>query len=438
MFSSKDLVLQEIRKHFHFMQGNVLILTIRQILGMFCRRMVLPYSSLFIKAIGGSSSQIGLINSIRPLAGLLMFPLSGYLTDRTGRVKLIALAGYLTGVTMLLYVFAPSWEWIALGALIQGFMVFQFPPTSAILADSLSPRNRGLGAATMNSLATGFSIFSPYIAGVIITVYSPNLGMRILYTLLMLSNFANAILATKYLEETSTHVKNETLPGLSAILRESYSGIPAMIRELPRQVKALGLVVLMTFMANAIASPFWVVYVVEVLGMPSVDWGFILFLESVLKTLLTIPGGMLVDRFGRTKNLFISLILTFVSLPALILAKGFQHVLLIRLVVAVSSALFVPASTALMADYVPPKTRGRVMAAIGRGSVLVGAAGGGTGGPGMGYLFTIPVMLGSILGGVLYDIDPTYPWLCILVTSLIQILTLILFIRDPSKDEVYH
>jgi MFS family permease len=438
MFSCKDLALLEIRKHFHFMKGNVLILTIRQILGMFCRRMVLPYTSLFIKAIGGSSSQIGLINSIRPLAGLLMFPLSGYLTDRTGRVKLIALAGYLTGATMLLYVFAPSWEWIALGALIQGFMVFQFPPTSAILADSLSPQNRGLGAATMNSLATGFSIFSPYIAGLIITVYSPNLGMRILYTLLMLSNIVNATLATKYLKETSTQVRNESLPGLGAILRESYSGIPGMIQDLSLRVKALGLVVLMAFMANAIASPFWVVYVVEVLEMPSVDWGFILFLESVLKTLLTIPGGMLVDRFGRTKNLFISLILSSVSLPALILAKGFHHVLLIRLVVAVSSALFVPASSALMADYVPPETRGRVMAAIGRGSVLVGAAGGGTGGPGMGYLFTIPVMIGSILGGILYDIDPTYPWLCILVTSSIQILTLVLFIRDPSKDEVYH
>jgi MFS family permease len=254
----------------------------------------------------------------------------------------------------------------------------------------------------------------------------------------MLSNILNASLATKYLEETSTQVKNEALPGLRDILRESYSGIPGLIRELPRQVKALSLVVLMAFMTNAIASPFWVIYVVEVLEMPSIDWGLILFLESVLKTLLTIPGGMLVDRFGRTKNLFISLILSFVSLPALILSKGFQHVLVIRLIVAVSSALFVPASSALMADYVPPKTRGRVMAAIGRGSVLVGAAGGGTGGPGMGYLFTIPVMLGSILGGILYDIDPTYPWLCILVTSSIQILALVLFIRDPSKNEVYH
>jgi MFS family permease len=116
---------------------------------MFTRRMVLPYTSLYIIAVGGKSAQIGLVNSLRPIAGLLIFPLSGYLTDRAGRVKLIALAGYLSAASMLLYVFAPSWEWIALGALLQGFMVFQFPPTSAILADSLDSRIRGTGVATL-------------------------------------------------------------------------------------------------------------------------------------------------------------------------------------------------------------------------------------------------------------------------------------------------
>ena len=74
----------------------------------------MPYASLYVLALGGESSQIGVINSLRPLAGLVMFPLAGYFTDRAGRKKLIAIAGYLSAITMLLYVFAPSWEWIAL------------------------------------------------------------------------------------------------------------------------------------------------------------------------------------------------------------------------------------------------------------------------------------------------------------------------------------
>jgi MFS family permease len=51
--------------------------------------------------------------------------------------------------------------------------------------------------------------------------------------------------------------------------------------------------------------------------------------------------------------------------------------LLIRVAIGLSGALFISSSSALMADYVPRNMRGRVMAAIGRGTVLVGAAGGG-------------------------------------------------------------
>ncbi|MFW6109364.1 MAG: hypothetical protein ACOC6N_02835 [archaeon] len=51
------------------------------------------------------------------------------------------MADFLRGLTTVIYVLAPSWEWIAVGALIQGFMVFAFPPTSAILADSMEPKN---------------------------------------------------------------------------------------------------------------------------------------------------------------------------------------------------------------------------------------------------------------------------------------------------------
>jgi MFS family permease len=338
---------------------------------------------------------------------------------------------------MLFYVFAPSWEWIALGALIQGFMVFQFPPMSAILADSLDVSNRGKGIATMNTLAIAVSMVSPYIAGVILEIYSPNLGMRILYLLLLIASVVNATLILKYMKETSPNVGSEPLPSISVILKESYSGIPSLLAELPQPVKALGLVLAMGFVANSIASPFWVVYVVEIIQLSSVDWGFILLLESILKTLLTIPAGVLVDRYGRTKVLFVAILFSLFSLPSLIFAKSFYHVLLIRLATAVAGAFFMPASTALMADYVPRELRGRVMAAIGRGSVMVGAAGGGTGGPGMGYLFTLPVMGGSILGGILYALNPVFPWYILLVTCIVQVLSLVLFIRDPPKDMVH-
>ena len=104
---------------------------------------------------------------------------------------------------------------------------------------------------------------------------------------------------------------------------------------------------------------------------------------------------------------------------------------MLRLGIGLAGALFIPSSTALMADYIPTEMRGRVMAAIGRGSLIVGATGGGIGGPGMGYLFTLPVMITSVIGGVLYSINSIYPWLCIILITPIQLLCIILLIRDP-------
>jgi len=428
-------MMGKLKDRFAFMKGNLTILTIRQVVGMFFRRMVLSYASLFVLAVGGNSSQIGIIDSLRPLAGLIMFPIAGYLTDRTSRVRIIVLADILSSVIMLCFVLAPSWEWIAVGSFIQGFMVFSFPPTSAVLTDSLDPRNRGLGIATMGTLANAVSMFSPYIAATVLLMYGNNTGMRILYGLLGLQFIFAAILSYTKLEDTNVIDSSEPMPNVLVILKDTYSGIPDLLRETPKSVVALGVVVLMGFISNGISSPFWVIYATEKIGLTEIEWGVILLYESILKVVLTIPSGMISDRIGRKKTLIAAMVVSLISLPSLIFANGYNEVLLIRLGAALAGALFMPASTALMADYVPRHLRGKVMAALGRGSVMIGASGGGTGGPGMGYLFVLPVMASSIVGGILYSLNPAYPWYAVAAATVIQLLCVLLFIRDPEKAQ---
>jgi MFS family permease len=428
-------MMDPLRKRLDFMNTNLRILTIRQTLSKFCGRMVTPYSSLYILALGGDGTQVGFVNSLRPLAGLLMFPISGFLTDSRGRVKIIAAAGYLSALTMLLYLVAPSWEWIALSALLQGFMVFEYPHTSAILADSVDSKRRGTAVATMNTVSGGFSMVSPFLAGLILEQYGDNWGMRILYGLLVLSQIVNATLVLRFLEETTPAAASSTPLNPVAILRESYSGIPELLRAMPRSVKALGFLVGMGFVANGIASPYWVIYVTDVIGISKVDWGLILVVESIFKLVLTIPCGVIGDRYGRTRTVFVALLISLVSIPSLIIAKSFLHVLLIRFSASLAMVLFMPSATALMADYVPREQRGRVMAAIGRGSVMIGAVGAGSGGPNMGYVFILPLMASFFLGGFLYSLNPAYPWICVLGTTLLQLGSVALFIRDPEKAE---
>ncbi len=416
------------------MRGNFLVLTVRMVVGQICRNMVFPYASLLILAVGGSNAQVGVVNSLLPLAGLLVFPVAGYLTDRRGRVRLMAAAGYLSAFTMLIFVFAPSWEWIALATLLQGFAVLEFPASSAILAESLEPRYRGVGIATMTTLANLFAVFSPYIAGVITESLGNNVGVRALYAVYMLSFIINTLIL-RFLKGAEPEGDPGEMPSVAAILREVYGGLPELIGEMPREVKALSVVTGLAFISNALTAPFWVVYATEVVGVSNVEWGLILFIESLIKIGLTIPAGMVADRYGRARTLLAAVLVSLVSLPAIMLATGFTQVLLVRVGAALAVSLYIPSAAALMADLVPRGMRGRVMSAVGRGSVMVGSTGGGTGGPGMGYLYTVFVVAGSVLGGVLYSADPRYPWLGVLAACVVQLVFVALFIRDPEKRE---
>jgi MFS family permease len=420
-----------------FMHGNILVLTVTRVLGMFCRSMVFPYASLYILALGGEPTQVGLVNSLSPLAGLIVFPIAGYLADRAGRVKLIALAGYFSGAVLLLYVFAPSWKAIAVAGLLQGFTVIQFPPTSAIVADSLSPRNRGIGIATMNTIAGALAVFAPYLAGALLDAYGVKAGMRILYGVMAVAYLASATINLRFLKETSQRSGEKLgFSHLPEMFRNAYNGIPTTLKRLPRSLKALAAVIILGFMANAVAGPFWVVYAAEHIGLPSTEWGLILLVETALRNLAYIPAGVVVDRYGRTKCVLASLLLSLVSVPLFVFSVNFTQVLLIRSAVAITNAFFLPACSALMADAIPRDMRGRVMAAIGRGTVMVGAASGGIGGPGMGFIITIPVMLASILGGTLYSRNPAHPWGFVSIATAISVVLSALFIRDPKKAEI--
>jgi MFS family permease len=427
---------RSLRDVFGFMRGNILVITVTRILGMFSRRMVFPYASLYILALGGESAQIGFINSLAPLAGLVIFPLAGYYADRAGRVRLIALSGFLSAANTLLYVLAPSWEWLALAAFFQGVMVFHFPASSAIVADSLTPQNRGIGIATMNTVPTAISIFCPYIAGALLELYDVEMGMRILYGVLLTTNLVGAMINLRFLKETSTGEESHDLSNMREIFRDAYGGIPSVLRRLPGPIRALAVVIVLGFMANGISGPFWVVYAIEQIGLSSVEWGLILLVESALRTLLNIPMGVLVDRYGRARFIVVSLFLSLFSIPLFVLARGFTDVLLIRVVVAVANTILIPACTALMADTVPRDIRGRVMSALGRGSFMIGATGGGGGGPGMGFVITIPMMIAALSGGFLYGANPAYPWYFVGASLIVSLAVAALFIRDPSEAEI--
>lgn len=426
------------RDALRFIQGNNLAFALTDLLGNFARGMVMPYASLYILALGGDTTQIGLVSSIRPLAGLIMFPIGGYITDHARRVRLVVLGSCFSAAIILMYALAPSWEVVAVAALMQGFAVFSLPARSALIADSLSPEDRGRGIAAQNTVSWGLTLFAPYIGGIIVDAHGPETGLRALYWVVLSAYVLSAVIQMRFLKETTAQAENGKRLGLSdlgGVLRNAYGGISSLLGHLPRSLKALAGAVILSHVATTVIAPFWVLYAVEHIGLSLSAWGVILLVELVLKSAMFVPAGMLVDRWGRTVSAITALLISLVCTPLFILAPSFVVALLIRVAIAVAYAIGLPACSALMADIVPRDIRGRVMAALGHGGLKIGTAGGGVGGPSVGYITIVPLMIASLAGGYLYTWNPPSPWLCASITTALAVTLIVLFVRDPKQAE---
>lgn len=421
---------------FGFVRGNILVLTVSGSLGMFCRSMVFPYTPLYILALGGNPEEVGIVYALGPVGGLLMFPIAGYLADHLNRAKLIAFTGYFSSIALMVNAVAPSWEWVAFARMLQGFAVFHFPATSAIVADSLPPEQRGRGIASMAALTGMPALLAPYVAGRMLEHFDVDPGMRYLYAAMSIAYAVAATINLLFIRETRpAPAAPIRLANLAAVFRTAYAGIPAMVRSFVPSLRAQAAVLILCFVANGAASPFWVVYAKSHIGLSSSEWGLILLVELSLRNLASIPAGFAVDRYGRRMFILGALFVALATVPLFAFAETFVQVLAIRCVMGTTAAFFSPASAALLADTVPSATRGRVMSAIGRGSVNLGAASGGTGGPGTGFLITLPLMLASMGGGILYAWNPTSPWFLVMGAMAVGLMVTGKWVREPEKAE---
>jgi len=424
-----------LRSAFHSIQGNILVFALTDMLGNIARGMVFPYASLYILALGGDPAVIGLIGFLSPLAGLVLLPVAGHITDHANRVHVITLAGFLSSGFILLMIFAPSWQMIALASMLMGTVVFQFPAYAALVADSLRPGERGLGLGLQNMISSSLPIFAPFVAGMVIERYTANLGMRLLYAAMAVLYLLSTVLQVRYLKETAHGARVPLrMPALLTALSKAYRGIPGLVGQMSPRLRVLTLVVVLSFVASALSGPFWVVYATGRQGISAADWGLIMLADGVMRTLVFIPAGLLVDRWGRTATLLLALTLYTLTAPLFILLHGLGPILAVRLAQAAAFSLALPACMALMADYVPRAVRGQMMAAIGQGGILLGVIG-GAGGPAVGYLIIPALMVGSLGGGLLYTLNPAYPWIGSAAAGLLAIALTARYIRDPHRSE---
>lgn len=411
------------------LRGNVLILTLSRMLWSVSVSIVFPYMSLYILELGGSKPIIGLVNAVGSLASILLYPIGGYIADKSGRVRIVGLSTLIFASSFLVFALAPSWEWVAVGVAYQRMTLFYMPALNAIMADSIPVGLRGRALALTIALPEAIRIITPYFGGWLISIYTLKPAMRIGFTLSLLLGVVVGLMRFRYLKET---LKGEGLE-LSPLrmLREAYKDILSSVRWVHSNLGGYTLVALLLTFINSAVMPFWVVYAKEMIGLTPYQWGVILLMGGVARALTSPLIGGAVDRIGPRRCMLIALLVAAPSMALFTKTHTLLETAVIYVALVVAGVFLWIASSVLLADTIPRAIRGRVMAALGQG-IGVGVTGGGYA---SGFLLFPPMTLGSLIGGYLYELYPNYPWLLQSTALVMALLLTLKLVQEPERAE---
>lgn len=408
---------------------NIRILISCRIIWGLAQALFVPYFSLFALAqLGVTPELLGLAISVKAVGTAALAPLAGYLADSVGRKKMIFVGTSLHALSYLFYFVATDFTMILIGSFMEGISIVHFPALMALTQDSLTKGKRGLGLSATISLQALPSLISPFIGGILAEQFGVDLGVRIGLASSAVVGLVVAFIRLRLLEETLEPKQHETEhESFSRLIKKSYSDMFAVLKEYNALKGLVALSVVDTFF-SAIAAPFWVVYGKTVIGLSTAEWGLSEVMAAGIYVLVMLFSGRFTDRYGSKKVMLANLLIAPVINGSFILCQNFYQILAFRMVLAVQNAFMMPAATAIIADIVPRKHRGRAIAAIGWQPVIISIGAVST-----GFLRFPPYFTGSLLSGYIYDMDVRYPWFLLSVAYASEFLICRFLLKQPEK-----
>ena len=401
---------------FSFIRGNFLLILIGWLLVDFTREMAYTYYPLFVKALGGTATILGIINATGVLVEALVKIPGGNLADKFRRKRLIITMTLLASASYLLFAFAPSWHFLLLGAICTSFCWIYTPGFDSIIVESLPEDKRGTGYSIINLITRVSTTPSPLIAGLLFSTYGVVGTTRIGFTLVSLAFLLSSLLRRRLVEETDKpEVKIKDVFNSLGSAASFAEGV-GVWRELPRMLTTLLSVELLYLIPNVMFNTVMILYMTEDLGITEVQLSYLGPIIGISMMVLSLPAGKVVDRFGSVKPLLFAYALTFFAVP-LLFDASFTQLVLATPIIGLLNVLFYTATQSLWAGLIPDDVRGRVMGS-------------------KAFFNLLAVASGNILGGLIYDyvshVLPIYLFMAVCIPSFLLTWR---YIKEPDKLE---
>ncbi len=358
-------------------QGNVLALGLVSLLTDLSSEMMNPLLPIFIAGLvplGLAPVYVGLMEVVAETTASLLKLASGRLSDYLGRRKMLVVAGYsLSTLARPLMALAglvgPAWaggQVVGLKFLDRVGKGVRTSPRDALISDSVGPETRGLAFSFTRAMDHAGAVGGSLLAIVILFAFlgyglwrsstaKPTAeeitALRWVFALALVPGLLALLTLTwKVREIAPKHVARASCPCKDDHGQDAHATLPT------RFYAFVGIVVLFT-LGNS-SDMFLLLYAWEKFGLGLLAVIGLWIALHISKIVFSIPGGFLADRIGRRPmilagwTMYALVYLGFSQAHvqwqfwALFLAYGFYY------------GMSEGAEKALVADFVPPESRG--------------------------------------------------------------------------------
>jgi len=296
---------------------------------------VSPLLPLYISDMGANGVWLGIIVASYGISNTIFVPITGRLSDRKGRKKLL-IAGLLAYALISLgYIWAGNVVQLSLVRLVQGIAgSLTFPIAMAYVGDLSPEREEGKWMGYANFFFFGGIGAGPLIGGILVEHFSMNISFYAMGGF----NLTAFVIALIFLPEISRRKTKE-------------EGPIASFKEMSASDMVKGLFIFR--MAQAIGQGGIFAFLPILANMNEINpsqIGILMAIAFSSMNVFTPLGGLIADKYNRKHLTIIGSLFFALSLALIPLTSTFGQLVVVLLLQGISNAISMPAATALTVE----------------------------------------------------------------------------------------
>lgn len=327
--------------HFFALKQSMVGLLAMVVLIGLGEKMAERFLPIYLLALGGGIMAIGLLNGMdNLLSALYSFP-GGYISDRLGAKRALAL---FNGIAMLGYaivILFPCWQAVIIGSIFFiSWTAICLPATMSVVAHVLPANKRTMGISMLSLVRRLPMALGPLLGGVMIQCFGERTGVRLSFGIALALALVSLAL-------------QQTMIGNDAPRRRPTEKNPlALWGRMAPELKQLLLADILVRFAEQIPYAFVVIWCMKNNQLSAVQFGALTAIEMAAAMLIYVPVAWLADRSAK-KPFVVITFFNFALFPLILLFSHSFAMLTVAFVIRGLKEFGEPTRKALIMDLAP-------------------------------------------------------------------------------------